>query len=74
MFGASVVVPETAEGSARGAAMLAMLALGEKSHIADFAPLCAPLRRIAPVDGNRLYYQDQYKKFLNILDQTRHFY
>ena len=74
MFGATVVVPETTEGSARGAAILAMLAIGEVSKIEDLAPLFTPLRRVAPDDSARRYYEVQYKKFLEVLEQTRQFY
>ena len=74
MFGATVVVPETTEGSARGAAILAMLAIGEVSKIEDLAPLFTPLRRVAPDDSTWRYYEVQYQKFLAVLEQTRQFY
>jgi gluconokinase len=71
MFGASVLVPETTEGSARGAAMLALLALGERSRMEDFQSLFTPQRLVVPEESARLYYHDQYRKFLEILEQTR---
>jgi gluconokinase len=71
MFGASVLVPETTEGSARGAAMLALLALGERSRIEDFQSVFTVKRLVVPEESARLYYHDQYMKFLQILEETR---
>ncbi len=71
MFGAVVAVPETSEGSARGAAMLAMIALGMKSDLRDFQGLFTPRQRVYPDDKAAEIYREQYKWFLSKLDQTK---
>jgi gluconokinase len=70
MFGASVIVPETSEGSARGAAMLAMIALGMKSGLDDFDGLSVAKRRVDPNMSAHGYYQEQYQRFLHALQQA----
>ena len=64
MFGASMIVPETSEGSARGAAMLATIALGMRSGLDDFEGLSVPSRRVKPDQPAHEYYQEQYQRFL----------
>jgi gluconokinase len=71
MFGSPVVVPESAEGSARGAAILAVIALGLKSHIEDFADQFVTHERVQPREEVYAYYQRQYPTFLKLLDHTR---
>ena len=71
MFGATVILPETSEGSARGAAMLAMIALGMKSGLQDFHRLSSPRERIYPTESGYAYYQAQQQRFMDALDQTR---
>jgi len=70
MFGASVIVPETSEGSARGAAMLAMIALGMKSGLDDFEGLSVARKRVDPNMSAHGYYQEQYLRFLHALQQA----
>ncbi len=70
MFGATVVVPETSEGSARGAAMLAMISLGWKSGLEDFHNLFIPKEKIAPRQSVHEIYEEQNHRFMRILDLT----
>jgi gluconokinase len=65
IFGAPVVVPQSVEGSARGAAMLALLALGKYSSYEDFPALERHL--LQPGEENHLHYQDQYQRFLELV-------
>ena len=73
MFGTPIVVPESAEGSARGAAMLAIVSLGLRSHIEDFADLVITQKRVHPREEIHTYYQKQYKEFQQLLDYVRNF-
>lgn len=70
MFGASVIVPETSEGSARGAAMLAMIALEMKSGLDDFDGLSVARVRVDPNLSAHGYYQEQHQRFLHALQQA----
>ncbi len=71
MFGAPIAVPESAEGSARGAAMLGLIALGLKSNIEDFRDLVIIRERVHPRRVVHAYYQRQYQTFQKLLDHTR---
>jgi len=71
MFGSVIIVPETSEGSARGAAMLAMLSLGMKSGIQDFQGLSTPIQKIYPDNDARIIYQEQKQKFSIILNSAK---
>jgi len=71
MFNAVIAVPETAEGSARGAAMLAMISLGMRSGLEDFQGLFVPRQRILPDETASRVYQEQHRRFLHILAQIR---
>jgi len=71
MFGATVVLPQTSEGSARGAAILAFISLGIRSGLDDFKGLFDPKDRIYPVDKAHEYYQDQHQRFLTVLEKTK---
>jgi len=73
MFGTPIVVPESAEGSARGAAILAIISLGLKSNIEDFADLVITQRRVHPREEIHAYYQKQYQIFKKILDCAQSF-
>lgn len=73
MFGSPIVVPESAEGSARGAAMLATIALGLKSDIKDFADSMVIRERVDPREEIHAYYQKQYQAFQKVLDYSRSF-
>ena len=73
MFGSPIVVPESAEGSARGAAMLATIALGLRSDIKDFADLMVTRERVDPREEVHAYYQKQYQEFRKLLDYARSF-
>lgn len=70
MFDSVIVVPETSEGSARGAAILAMFSLGMKSGIQDFQEMSAPLKRVVPVESASRIYREQRDKFLIMLNNT----
>ncbi len=73
MFGAPIAVPESAEGSARGAAMLAAVSLGLRANLEDFAELVVSQERVHPREEVHAYYQQQYQKFQKLLDCTRSF-
>lgn len=71
MFGTPVALPESVEGSARGAAMLAMVALGEKSALTDFKGSIRIDKYIHPQIEATAYYREQYPRFLNLLEKIR---
>jgi gluconokinase len=71
MFGATVVLPETSEGSARGAALLAAVSLGMRSRLDDFQDLFAPKERILPDEQAHEYYQEQHQRFMKALNYTK---
>ncbi len=71
MFGVPIVVPESVEGSARGAAMLAMVALGLRSNIRDFADSITVQKRVQPREKVHTFYQAQYQTFKELLDFSR---
>jgi len=71
MFGSSIAVPESAEGSARGAAMLALIALGLRPNIEDLADKVVIRKRVHPRPENHAYYQEQYQEFQKLLDCAR---
>jgi len=73
MFGTPIVVPESAEGSAKGAAMLAIIALGLRSSIEDFAELVVAQKRVYPREEIHTYYQTQYQIFKELIDFSRKF-
>jgi gluconokinase len=72
MFGSPIVVPESAEGSARGAAILAIISLGLKSNIKDF-DLVITQRSVHPREKIHAYYQKQYQIFKKLLDCAQSF-
>jgi gluconokinase len=71
MFGVPIAVPESAEGSARGAAMLGLIALGLRSGIEDFADPAVTHRRLQPRQDVNTFYQKQYQTFQKLLEFTR---
>jgi gluconokinase len=71
MLGAPILVPESAEGSARGAAMLAMIALGLRPDIRDFADLTVARKRVDPREEVHAYYEKQYQRFQELLEYAR---
>lgn len=71
MFGTPIVVPETVEGSARGAAILGLIALGFKSNIDQLANRFEARQIVYPREDRHTYYQKQYKIFQEILDFSR---
>jgi gluconokinase len=71
MFGVPIAVPESAEGSARGAAMLGLIALGLKSDIEDFADPSVKHQRLDPRREAYTLYQKQYQTFQKLLEFTR---
>jgi sugar (pentulose or hexulose) kinase len=71
MFGASIIVPEDTEGSARGAAMLALVSLGFKSRVEDFADLVTIREQVHPWQESHAAYQDQYLIFQQLLECAR---
>jgi gluconokinase len=73
MFGTPIVVPESAEGSARGAAMLAIVSLRLKSSIEDYADLAVAQKCVHPREEIHAYYQTQYQIFKELLDFSRKF-
>jgi gluconokinase len=73
IFGTPIVVPESAEGSARGAAILAIVSLGLRSNVEDFADLVVTRKRVHPREEIHTYYQKQYQEFQQLLDYVRNF-
>jgi gluconokinase len=73
MFGCPVGLPDTTQGSARGAAILASVALGIKSSIEEFEDALRPEIRVQPNAGHHAYYQQQLHAFRQMLDYTRQF-
>lgn len=73
MFGVPIAVPEMAEGSARGAAVLGLLALGHRDAIADFGLLRAAQQIISPNPQTHEFYAHQVVQFKHVLDCTRSF-
>ncbi len=71
MFGYPVVVPATSEGSARGAAALAWLALGLRASPDDFADHFDEKIRLLPREEFHGLYRQQYEKFLKLLACSR---
>ncbi|MDO9348397.1 MAG: FGGY-family carbohydrate kinase, partial [Anaerolineales bacterium] len=71
MFNLPVLVPETVEGSARGAAMLAMLSLGLKTSLDDFKHLTITEKCTYPREEVHTLYREQHQAFLEILEATR---
>jgi gluconokinase len=71
MFGAPIAVPESAEGSARGAAMLGLIVLGLRSGIEDFRDVGVAHQRVHPRQAAHAYYQRQYRTFQRVLDLSR---
>jgi len=71
MFGVPIAVPESAEGSARGAAMLGLVALGLRSGIEDFADPAATQERLLPRQDANTLYRKQYQTFQKLLEFTR---
>jgi sugar (pentulose or hexulose) kinase len=73
MFDVPIVMPESAEGSARGAAILGLIALGIKSGIDNFVDPATEQRRVYPRKEVHTYYQKQYQKFQKLLGYARDF-
>jgi gluconokinase len=71
MFGASIVVPDDTEGSARGAAMLALVSLGFRSRVEDFADTVTLRELVHPRSEIHAAYQNQYSAFQRLLEGTR---
>lgn len=71
MFNLPVLVPETVEGSARGAAMLAMLSLGLKTSLEDFKHHIIAEKCTYPREEVHTLYREQHQAFLEILEATR---
>jgi gluconokinase len=71
MFGTPIVVPETVEGSARGAAILGLINLGFSSSIDQLTEGFAARQTVYPKHERHTYYQKQYKRFQQILDFSR---
>jgi len=74
MLGCPIVVPETVEGSARGAAMLGIIALGLRSSFEDFPDPADSQTRVWRQEETHAYYQSQYRLFNQLLDCTRGFH
>jgi gluconokinase len=71
MFGSTIAVPVTSEGSARGAAMLALIALGMKEGYEDFDGWSEPVRKVRPRLATQEMYQKQKRQFLSALQASR---
>ncbi len=73
MFGSPIAVPESAEGSARGAAMLASIALGLRSDLKEFADPAATHNLVHPDEQVHAYYRQQDQRFQKLLECARGF-
>jgi gluconokinase len=73
MFGVPIAASKSAEGSARGAAMLALISLGVKSDVEAFADPVSTRQRVYPREKVHAYYQKQYQEFQKLLDYARGF-
>jgi gluconokinase len=73
MFGSPIAVAGSAEGSARGAAMLASVALGLRSGIEEFADPTATHKLVHPEAQVHAYYRQQYQRFQRLLECNRSF-
>jgi gluconokinase len=72
MFGIPVVVPELAEGSARGAAILGWSSLGRLTTMQDYSKSFQAKTRIEPRNEIHAYYQNQpYKEYLDCARNAR---
>lgn len=71
MFGVTIALPDTVEGSARGAAVLALLSLGAASSITELPDLFVPVKHIQPRQENHLAYQEQHAHFVKLLEASR---
>lgn len=71
MFGTPIAVPETTEGSARGAAVLGLLALGYRDSIDDFPILTVAQQHIQPDAKAQAVYRRQYDRFRTVLEFAR---
>jgi gluconokinase len=71
MFGIPVVVPESIEGSARGAAILAGLELGVWQNMEQVDELFETRACIAPDPDTHKFYEEQYSRFLEGLELSR---
>jgi gluconokinase len=71
IFGMPISVPETAEGSARGAAVIAMLALGLRDAVSDFHILSAAQQVVHPNPAAHEVYRRQYDRFRRVLEFAR---
>lgn len=71
MFGIPIAVPETAEGSARGAAVVGLMALGIKRTLADFPTLTKAQQQVLPSSEIHAFYDQQYAQFLTALELAR---
>lgn len=71
VFGYPIAVPDTTEGSARGAAVLALLALGVYSTLEELTRRFDREKRVLPQTDLLPLYREQYKRFLNLLQCSR---
>jgi gluconokinase len=71
MFGVPIAVPGSAEGSARGAAVLGLLALGRRSAITDFPLLAAAQQSVLPNPQAHEFYERQYAQFKHVIEFAR---
>lgn len=67
MLGLPLSTGSSPEASARGAAMLALLALGDKRAWADFADWCvAPVNTVSPDEAAHAFYAEQKATYLHL--------
>jgi len=71
MFDMPIAVPDSAEGSARGAAVLGLMSLGIRDTIADFPLLTHSGRTVEPNADTHAVYARQYERFLRVLELAR---
>ena len=71
MFGVPIAVPETVEGSACGAAVVGLMALGCKQNLSEFSALVEAQQMVLPSPETHLFYVNQYAQFLRVLEFAR---
>jgi gluconokinase len=71
MLGVSVAVPSSTEGSARGAAMIALVALGLKPGLSGFVDSVIPRKYVLPQEKVHALYQAQEEVFDQVLAFAR---
>jgi gluconokinase len=71
LFDLPVIIPESVEGSARGAALLGWIALGRGNSPQDFPMVSSTHPPIQPHSEMHAFYQEQHNLFIQMLERFR---